>query len=512
MTLKRNYPRGPLSALAIALAMSATAGGSVFAVEPAKDKASGLNVPPQELTHPEQFGIEDFGNRSTAAALASQNTRTDAVALDTTGPIISIAAKALALPTTISNGNFSSGAAGWQGFMRGNWLDGIADTNGPTIVSNLGLGAPAGAPVLKGDAFNPTGTPRCASYGEMWQDIHVTPGAKLRFHWQPGYSGTSLFGEGTLQFALKDPYSNRVLWDVTPLNYAQHSGGRYTEVDLSAYAGLDVRLRFASSPRPDLGAHSCYNWTWFDNVAIFQGPINYASVNPTPGIWYNRFRDGGGWDLRKMPDGGYYGIWYTFEGGNPTWYYLDPGYISNGSFNTNIRKMVRTGSNVQQEIVGRVNLRMLSTSSALMSFDFYNYPNGAGAWDNTESLQLLTAGGANAYNGFWHTADNADPNWGLTTTSYSGGNLFSTQYFYDPSGQPTWTFAQGAFSGNGTLDVKKTTGGFCPNCAGSYPALVRTSVGSLQMSLAYPGSVSMQATFNAGSWQRPSRTYYKLTD
>ncbi len=473
---------------------------------------AGLNVPPQDLLHPEQFGIEDMGYRSATAVVESF--ADEAAPASTAKPdrtaTINVQARAVQMPTAITNGNFGNLGAGWQGFMQGGFY--FADFNGPTLAMNIGYPAPAGAPTLRGDAFNISNTPRCAGRGEMWQDIRVKPGARLRFHWMPAYTQPTFGIEGTLGLSINDPYTSRQIWNVQPLNYAAIVNARSSEIDLSAYAGLDVRVVFASEPRPDSIARTCYNTTWFDNVEVVQGAINYQNAQPTPGIWYNPHRAGTGWDLRAMPGGGFYGIWYTFQGGQPTWYYLDPAQMVNGSFDTNIRKMVRTGTSVQQTIVGRVNLRMLGTTSGLMSFDFFDYPNASGAaWDNTEHFQLLTAGGANAYNGFWHPADASDPNWGLTTLSYGGGNLFSTQYFYDSTGQPIWTLAQGAFSGSGQLVVKRAVGGLCPNCAGSYPSVVHQNVGTLSMTFPYPSSNTMTATFSAGQWQRSLRTYYKLT-
>ena len=465
-----------------------------------------LNLPPKELIHPEQFGIEDFGRTSALAVREAMaiDEPADSPSTPTSGP----------LPTQIANGAFNNGSAvSWMGFARGDNFF-LPDHNGPVIAAVLGLPAPSGAPAMHGDAFNVTGTPHCAQYGRIWQDVRVLPGTILRLNWQQATSaGSTTTGEGTLTVSFRDPSTGDALWTVTRPSSQFVSGGRYSEFDLKEFAGLDVRIRFESKPYPQYyPTPTCNNTTWVDNVALEQRPIAYRNVLPTAGQWYNPLRAGSGWDLRRAPNGQYFAAWYTFQNGTPIWYLLDLATVSNGKFETTIRRFQRVGTTSQESVVGRARLQMLAVDKALMSFDFYDTPNNATGWDNTEWFQLLMPGGGHPYNGQWFDNQPTDPNWGIATLVIPNNQVFTTQYFYDASGAPTWTFATGNFVDGGTLPATRVIGGLCPNCPGISQEVQYTPVGSFTLGYPDPTYSTLNAAFSAGSWVRPARTFYKLSN
>jgi len=490
---------------------------SVATLSLADDSASenagaSINAPPNELIHPEQFGIEDFGHLSAAAVLAAMPASPSTPATKGgAGP----APNGGSLPTQIANGDFS-GTDGWNASIIGNLLS-VPQVAGSTeLHRNGGNGAPAPSGWLIGLGNHSTvhAHTACATYGFLWQDVRVLPGTWLTFNWRASVDDAPGVA-GSLGVSLRDPITDRELWRETSPAWTTLNGARYSQFDLGRFSGQDLRIRFESQPSPTTGSGaSCRDGTWIDNVKLTPRPIVYSTVRPAAGAWYNALRSGSGWELRRASlTSDYFGIWYTFQGGQPIWYFLDQGSVVNGVFDTRIRHFQRSGTSSIQTVVGRAQLQTLSSTTAIMRFDFYDVPNGNNGWDREEFYTLLTPAGG-TYSGSWNDDVAGDPHWGIGTFPYNvsgnSGSLFSMQYFYTSAGAPTWTFAQGSYDGSNSLSVVRRSGGLCPTCPGYTPDMQTENTGIF--SPTFPADGKMHAAFSSGSWVRPEHPFNKLTN
>jgi hypothetical protein len=361
-------------------------------------------------------------------------------------------------------------------------------------------------------------------FGWMTQDVKVLPGSVLRLNWSPNPATGFFPGEWPFTVIFENPLTGQQLSSFPMPNST--GSPRLSEFDLTRYAGQDLRIKLMTRTKdPLIGINFgiCQNATWFDNVSIQQRAINSSAANPIPGLWYNPSRSGSGWDLRRAPsDGSFYAIWYTFEGGEPVWYFVQQVLPVNGALEGSITRWTRSGSVATPTTVGRAKFQMLNgaaygtdNQAALMSFDFINIPNPAGSqWDSTEWYELLAPGGVRAYNGSFTASNPQDPNWGITITTYPWANptdIFMPIYYYKPSGQPTWVVAQQGFTNGATLNVSRLTGGLCPWCSGYTPALNRQWAGTARLNYPSSNAPSIFAEFNLDNWVRPSREFWRLS-
>ncbi len=357
----------------------------------------------------------------------------------------------------------------------------------------------------------------CPNIGLIRQKIHVGRNKRLSFDWQastaPGANGVAAsFGPG-VNVVFSDAYSGHVL-NAGEVFYQNTATGRHSEVDLSAFAGLDVEIRFNGYPVDVryVVPNYCSNNAWVDSVAIIDGPVPTYTGAASAGNWYNPSRSGSGWDLRRAPDGSYYAIWYTYDSAlQPIWYITSAGAFVNGRFQASLLKCTRTSSTATCPAVGRVDLTLKNSYQGEMRFDFAN-EGVTGQWDGEEYFTLLTSAGG-AYSGHFHSNDAADPAWGITTMSFAYQNqqkLFATMYYYNGS-EPTWAVGTGTVGNNTAVTMMRQSGGLCPQCVGSYPAITQQSVGS--MNLNFTGfNPALIADLNISSWLRPTRPYYMLSN
>jgi len=352
----------------------------------------------------------------------------------------------------------------------------------------------------------------CPYAGSISQTIHVGSNKRLKFDWREARETNpdvyNPFGQD-FQVTITDAYSGTILANMRP-RYTSHSAGlRRSEVDLSAFAGLDVKVAFSSNGSCNLFPAIS---AWVDSVRLDAGPIPSYSGIATAGNWYNPSRSGSGWDLRQAPDGSFYAIWYTYDAAlQPIWYITSAGGFINGRFQASLLKCTLAGSTASCPAVGSVDLTLTSSSQGEMRFDFDN-AGTPGEWDGEEFFTLLTPAGG-ALSGHFHSNDAADPAWGITTMSFSfqnQQNLFATMYYYNGS-EPTWAVGTGTASNITSVNMMRLSGGLCPQCVGTYPAITQQSVGMIDLN--FTGSnPGLFATVNISSWLRPSRPYYMLSN
>ena len=399
-------------------------------------------------------------------------------------------------PVQVVNGGFV-GYNGWEGRQY------YSDGNVGTIVwSLINDGAPPPAAFLTYSS-NPS---LCPTSGTVSQKLHIGSNKRLEFKWRGGTIPNAFPPvNNRVDLEIKDAYSGQILTS-GPIYYSLVGNANYSQVDLSAYAGLDVEVVFRTNGCS--GAASVYQ-PWVDSVRLTDGPVPTYNGTATAGNWYNPSRSGSGWDLRRAPDGSYYAIWYTYDGGlQPIWYITSAGNFVNGRFQASLLKCSRTFSSASCPSVGRVDLTLKSSTQGDMRFDFGN----DGQWDGEEFFTLLTPAGG-AYSGHFYSNDAADPAWGITTMSFSyqnQQNLFTTMYYYNGS-EPTWAVGTGTAGTTTTVSMTRQSGGLCPQCVGSYPAITRQTVGT--MNLIFTGSnPALIADLNISSWLRPTRPYYMLSN
>ncbi len=406
-------------------------------------------------------------------------------------------------PTQVVNGDFNNTTA-WEARK---YYTGLPTQSDFQLVFDTEPGVPRGGLVV----HSPGVGNACAYLGTIGQKLHIGTNKRLAFNWQrAGFYTATIFSPPeykSIEIQIKDAYSGQSFF--RGLVYSSVSGSSFrSEVDMSQYAGLDVEVLFGGFGCPTWGP-SIFQQPWVDSVRLTDGPASNYSGNATAGNWYNPSRSGSGWDLRRAPDGSYYAIWYTYDGGlQPIWYITSAGNFVNGRFQATLLKCSRTFNSASCPSVGRVDLTLKSSTQGDMRFDFGN----DGQWDGEEFFTLLTSAGG-AYSGHFHSNDAADPAWGITTMSFAyqnQQNLFATMYYYNGS-EPTWAVGTGTVGNNTAVTMMRQSGGLCPQCVGSYPAITQQSVGS--MSLNFTGSnPALIADLNISNWLRPSRPYYMLSN
>lgn len=409
-----------------------------------------------------------------------------------------------ALPTQIVNGDFNT-RTGWY----------AAQSGGGGYFIGLDVQNRLGQPVAYiASACNAQGGPgfptACSATGLIEQKIHVEAGKRLAFQW-----GTTqnFFFQLPVQIGIFDARTNRVLFSkINPDAIDQGNGIRYSEIDLARFAGMDVLIGFYTGYTGISGS----GWgTWVDSVHIIDPPAPSYNGDAQQGNWYTPMRSGSGWDLRRVSDGTFYALWFTYdEARNPIWYITGQGSFVNGVLNVPLYGCTRSSGNGACTIVGRSELRLRSATAGVMRFDF-NGQGTAGSWDGSENLELLVANGG-SYSGHFHSAQPDDAAWGITTLSYMDGQnglqLMAPIYYYDGAGRTTWAIAAQGFANNSTLTVDRLTGGLCPTCAGTFPTIVKTAVGSmfLDFDTADQSSLTAEIYLNNPQWMRGLTRYYKL--
>ncbi len=408
--------------------------------------------------------------------------------------------------TQFVNSDFSQGITGWSASYTSTFFP-IIPGSQTWVVANRGAPPPSGMPAATARPQN------CAGRGHLWQDLRILPGTQLTFDWLPSDRTFANFGSDATTIGVTgyDPNTGRVLFSFNHPNRTERPGVWNTVIGMERLSGLDVRLAFSSTSTANEFDGSCRQFSWIDNVYLRQLPLPLLSGNLTPGLWYNRLRSGSGIDLRRAPNSNYYGVWYTYQAGQPIWYYLDEAPVVNGRFETTIRKYYRVGSQSRNETVGRAELRLAATNEAYWSFDFHDTSTPGQTWDKTEYLDLLKGASPETQTGMWALGDSQDPAWGIGSTLTGASEMFTTIYYYDGGGNPVWALAQGRFSNAQSAPVFRYTGGLCPNCQGTHPNLTVTDIGTVQISFNPANPNAMTAAVQLQGWSRPLRQYNRLS-
>ena len=408
------------------------------------------------------------------------------------------------LPTQIVNGDFNT-STGWFALQSGPY----GNFTGLDIQNRLGQPV---AYIASHCPPNGPGFPNgCSAFGRIEQKIRIEPGKRLAFQWGTTPNTFQL----PIEIGIFDARSNVLLFSqYGPNAIDQGNGIRYSEIDLGRFAGMDVLIGFYAGSSGLAGSGF---GTWVDSVRVIDAPVATYNGDAQQGNWYNPVRSGSGWDLRRAPDGTFYAIWFTYDQArNPTWYITGQGAFVNGVLNVPLYGCSRSSGNGACTIIGRSELSLRSSSAGVMRFDF-DGQGTIGSWDGAENFELLVANGGN-YSGHFDAAQPYDSAWGITTLSFIDAQntlqLMAPVYYYDGAGQATWSIAAQPFFNGGSMTVNRLTGGLCPTCAGTFPTITQTAVGSMLLNFdtADQSSLIGELYLYNPLWLRGPTRYYKLSN
>lgn len=220
---------------------------------------------------------------------------------------------------------------------------------------------------------------------------------------------------------------------------------------------LDIR-----TPGPPLGAA----WAFLRDAGWDETPKETLEGPPPPefprGLWYDRAREGHGFELQRIGDNWFVLLFTYDDAGNPEWY-LGVGSMEGDVITTNLQRYTYEendaggdGNKAEPETVGSVDLALNATSndpacddgvdrtgaSVLARFS-WEIQGQSGDWC-AEPLGLPGTPPNPDFSGSWY-AGKSDAGWGMTIyqREKSDGTqvLVETLYYYDAEGNPRW--AQG---------------------------------------------------------------------
>jgi hypothetical protein len=428
--------------------------------------------------------------------------------------------KATTYPTQFVNGEFNV-TTGWDVYQS--YFSVPQPYTGPVYTGYF----PEGVAYLAGKCINPNGVTVCPIYGSIAQTVRVVENMRLSFDWYPGFEQTGFppyytYVESPIYLTIIEASTGRILKDSfapAAANLGDHR--KHSEIDLTLFAGLNVKFVFSIRSfqyDSQVGNPSSTRWSateaWVDNIKLISAPPSNYNGQAQTGNWYNPVRSGSGWDLRRAPNGTFYAIWFAFdEARKPVWYISGQGTFGSGILDVPLYGCTRANGIGTCTASGRVQLSLRSATAGVMRFDFYGQGT-PGSWDGAENFEFLVGNGG-SYSGHFFTNDAADTSWGITTLSYYNYSnqlqLMAPIYYYDGAGQPTWSIAAQQFTNNAPMSVDRLTGGLCPTCPGTYPAITKTPVGTMTLNFgANQSSLTGETNLSNPGWVRSARPFYKL--
>jgi len=195
-----------------------------------------------------------------------------------------------------------------------------------------------------------------------------------------------------------------------------------------------------------------------------------AAINPRQGMYFNSARPGNGMSnfLIPVPGGDpiFFGAWFTaLPDRTPVWYIVQGPMVGNTVI-APIRKFKRNvaeqGFSVSSNNVGQAVITLKSDTRMLMLYQI-------GSKVGLEFMDYFVGGPVPTpnRNGAWYNQN--ESGWGQVIHEYvinGTSNLFSTNFLYDPAGEPRWVIGQGRTADfaavNGVSHQSYET--VCPGC------------------------------------------------
>ncbi len=274
---------------------------------------------------------------------------------------------------------------------------------------------------------------------------------------------------------------------------------------------------------------------------------SYAA--PYGGLWFDRDRDGHGFDFQRVRrDASGYDLYtlafYTYDAqGRPEWY-LALGPLIDGVFQAGLAPGERSLLRYRYVAPGTPS-QVVTAQSGVIRLDFNQAADSPACRDGTArpgvgtlgSLRFTIGGQSGAWcieelvpraqrpagdlTGLWYAGD-ADAGWGasVATVARSNGSrfLFKALYFPDATNAGRWAYAAGEnYAPGQTLAVFERRG-YCRSCPVS---LVDTQIGTMTVNLVQPvqgpspgNRVSFDVTYagpEGGRFTRSNAAYELLT-
>jgi len=276
---------------------------------------------------------------------------------------------------------------------------------------------------------------------------------------------------------------------------------------------------------------------------VFGRRTSAAVNNPTRGLYWDRSRNGQGFDLQRSGPN-WFLLLYTYRNDNSPLWYLGTGNVSNGVFSGMASQFdYATGRDPKAQAIpgtgGPVHIDFTQpavagsaacndgtdrTTATLEGAFHFDLDGAAGDWC-VEPFQFGVGTAATDFTGSWFNSD--DPGWGLTlytkqSATPGGTDLVVVLYYYDAAGKPRWSLGvvlDADLSNDVNVDMSQFTG-FCPTCTPVDP--VGTMSGTMKLTLTNP-STSLtggnKATINVdflgapgGQWLRTDSPIRELSD
>lgn len=270
--------------------------------------------------------------------------------------------------------------------------------------------------------------------------------------------------EGAIRLGSLAPNAS-VTFDVITQIASEFNCGSSIVID---YLGAGHAGGFSNTPRGravsfQVGAAGC------NSTAQCAAPL-IPEVLPRQGFWYDELRPGNGLDIHFAPFEvglGIYSAWYTArEDRLPIWYYLQTlgnDQLLNDQVRTALLKFTLDGDIVDTpptfEEIGSVKFSFIGQSQALMTWRI----DGRTGGEIIEFFDLDVAPVDDVLTDQYFNP--AESGWGIGLHR-QGSQEFSAIYFYDVSGEPSWTVVVS----DGTVlvnDGDAALGSFkahCPGC------------------------------------------------
>lgn len=222
-----------------------------------------------------------------------------------------------------------------------------------------------------------------------------------------------------------------------------------------------------------------------------------GAMAPELGMWFDKARDGHGFDLQRTGDT-WFLTFFSYGDDETAEWLLGIGKVQNGVFTGDLERFTfdaadsppQTGTKAGSAVI---DFTATSASEAcddgtdrsdavqLAQFE-WTIDGESGAWCVQPLIASTEPTPPPDFSGHWWAGD-ADQGWGLTIYQ-QGLVLFAVLYYYDADGNPRWVLGSSADWSNGETITMEEFDGFCRTCAPE--ELTSSNAGTLVLTLNTP--------------------------
>lgn len=263
-------------------------------------------------------------------------------------------------------------------------------------------------------------------------------------------------------------------------------------------------------------------------------------VAPEPGMWFDKARNGHGFDLQRLTQAGGQEAWFLTlfsygDDGAPEWF-MGVGEVDGGVFSGELDRFTFDAQDSPPQSptgAGSATIDFTATAAsaacddgtdrsdavALATFA-WTIDGESGEWCVQPLIASPDPPPPPDFSGHWW-AGPADEGWGLTVYQ-QGPVLFAVLYFYDAEGQPRWLLGEHQSWSNGDSIAMAQFTGFCRTCEPLDSPLPTQDAGMLVLELDTPtqndrggNSAIVDVKYigpEGGTWKRDSVPIFLLSD